>query len=174
MQSHCGGNAGAPIRLPARRTAVSGVSKLLAGLGLCLLLLVAGGDRAAAGPQTMVVRDDPGGSLEDRLRTLAGLRRQGTQVQIRGGYCMSACTMYLGLDNICISPNTVFGFHGPSSPLYGIALPPEKFEYWSHVMAAHYPAQLRGWYLREGRRIIVGFHEIPGHELIRMGVPRCT
>ena len=176
MYTRCDGNAGAPKGRPANRTGLSGVGKFLKWVVLVAVMAIGGGGTgpAMADPARLVVRNDPGGSLQDRLRALSGLRQSGTRVEIRGGYCMSACTMYLGLPNTCVSPNAVLGFHGPSSRYYGIALPPDKFEYWSQVMASHYPAPLRQWYLREGRRIIVGFHEIRGRELIRMGVPRCA
>lgn len=124
------------------------------------------------GGALVVVRDN-GGLLEERMRHLSALRRSGQRVEIRG-QCVSACTLYLGLPRTCVSPDTVMGFHGPQSELYGIALPPAEFEYWSRVMADHYPAPLRRWFLAEGRHEIMGVHRIRGRELIRLGVPECA
>ncbi len=138
-----------------------------------VLLCMSAGFAGVAAAGAFVVRDDPGGNVALRVREVEALRAKGTRVEIRGNYCMSSCTLYLGLANLCISPHTKFGFHGPSSQVYGLALPPEEFEHWSRVMAAHYPRKLRGWYLREGRNRIMGFYEISGRELIRMGVRRC-
>jgi hypothetical protein len=121
----------------------------------------------------VVVNNDPGGNMAQRVSQIDVLRKTGTPVEIRGG-CMSACTMYLGLRTTCVAPTATLGFHGPSSPYYGIALPQKEFDHWSMVMANHYPEPLRSWYLREGRNIIVGFHQISGRELIRLGVPQCA
>ncbi|MFV2038368.1 MAG: hypothetical protein ACC646_12335, partial [Paracoccaceae bacterium] len=89
------------------------------------LLLAANMSADARAGHTIVVRNDAGGSVQQRARLIRQYRADGTRLEIRGDFCMSACTMYLGLDNTCIAPDTVFGFHGPSSPIYGIALPPQ-------------------------------------------------
>lgn len=126
---------------------------------------------SAPGP-VHVVRRDPGGPVEPRLAEIAALRRAGARVEIRGG-CWSACTLYLGLPGTCVSRAARLGFHGPASQRRGIGLTPAAFEHWSRVMAAHYPEPLRGWYLREGRRLTLGFREISGAELIRLGIAEC-
>lgn len=134
--------------------------------------VAAGQSRIARGDALIVVRDN-GGLLVERMRHLSALRRSGQRVEIRG-QCVSACTLYLGLPRTCVSRDIVMGFHGPQSELYGIALPPDEFEYWSRVMADHYPAPLRRWFLAEGRHEIMGVHRIRGRELIRLGVPECS
>ncbi len=121
----------------------------------------------------LIVGDDRGGPVRARERKIRRLIRNGSRVEIRGSYCLSACTMYLAVRNLCVSRRTVFGFHGPSSPLYGIALPPESFERWSRLIAAHYPEPLRSWYLREGRNRTVGFYYLTGERLIDMGIEEC-
>jgi len=128
----------------------------------------------AAINQTVVVRDDPGGSVIDRARLIREYRDNGTKIEIRGRFCMSACTMYLKLKATCVSPNTTFGFHGPSSRIYGISLSPAAFERWSRVMADHYPEPLRSWFLDEGRYRIVGFREFSGRDLIKLGIAGCA
>lgn len=127
----------------------------------------------AATSQVVIIRNDRGGGVVERMQVIAGYKTAGTQIEIRGQYCLSACTMYLGLRQTCITPATVFGFHGPSSRHHGIALSPSAFEHWSQVMAAHYPEPIRSWFLRKGRHIIVGFHNFSGADLIKMGVARC-
>ena len=121
----------------------------------------------------LIVEDDRGGPVRARERKIRRLIRNGSRVEIRGSYCLSACTMYLAVRDLCVSRRTVFGFHGPSSPLYGIALPPESFERWSRLIAAHYPEPLRSWYLREGRNRTVGFYYLTGEQLIAMGIGEC-
>lgn len=122
----------------------------------------------------LVIRGDPGGLLEERLTRIRRLQASGQRVELRSGECLSACTLYLGLSNLCVSPGVVFGFHGPSSVLRGLALPPDLFEKYSRLMAAHYPPPLRRWFLRVGRQRTLGFHRIDGGTLIGLGVPACT
>jgi hypothetical protein len=129
---------------------------------------------AARSSGSIVVRDDSGGSVAQRVALIDKIRKSGKHVEIRGGYCMSACTMYLGLRTTCVSAGVKFGFHGPGSTRYGIALPPKEFEYWSVVMGSYYPASLRHWYMETGRMITVGFYEMSGRDLIRMGVSECA
>ncbi|OIQ38960.1 MAG: hypothetical protein BM558_11940 [Roseobacter sp. MedPE-SW] len=143
----------------------------VATLGLSALLLPLETANAAQ-RATYVVGNDRGGYLHDRLIELGNLQRNGTRVQIRGNICYSTCTMFLGLSGTCVNPNTTFGFHGPSKS--GRRLAPQKFEYFSQVMANHYPTQLRDWFMREGRHRISGVYKIKGSELIRMGVKSCA
>ncbi len=177
MQQQCTRNAGArQDRAPTTRNA-SPVRECIKRIAVALIISAAamGLPKASASVGgTLVIRNDRGGNIDTRARQISRLRSEGTRVEIRGRYCMSACTMYLGLRNTCILPNTVFGFHGPSSPYYGIALPPEEFEYWSRVMASHYPRQLQDWFLREARNTTMGFLRISGRELIQMGIQRCA
>lgn len=120
---------------------------------------------------TYVVGNDRGGALEPRLREVARLRASGRPVEITGSICYSTCTLFLGLPNACVSPRTVFGFHGPSS--YGRHLDPKTFNRASKVIASHYPQALAQWYMREGRYSLRQVHKIRGSALIRMGVRAC-
>ncbi|WP_273521663.1 hypothetical protein [Rhodosalinus sediminis] len=120
----------------------------------------------------VVVRNDRGGLLAERMREVARLRAQDARVEIRGRVCLSSCTMFLGVENVCVEPDVTFGFHGPTS--YGRPLAPERFEAWSRIMAAHYPDErLRDWFLETGRHRIRGYYRVSGEQLIRMGMPRC-
>ena len=143
----------------------------------CLAVLAFAGLAGSVGAQGMrdaaplVVRNDPGGLLTTRLTQIRQLASSGRPVRIEGRYCYSTCTMLITLPGACVDPETVFGFHGPSR--FGAPLTPEEFENASRVIAAHYPAPLRDWYLREGRMTISGFYRISGAELIRLGVRAC-
>jgi len=130
-------------------------------------------DAGTARPDTILVRNDRGGAGVERIQHIQSIRENGLSVDIGGQYCLSACTLYLGVSNVCVHPETTFGFHGPSSPIYGVGLPAESFEHWSRVMANYYPEPLRKWYMRKGRHRIVGFHEFKGRDLIRMGLRSC-
>lgn len=126
---------------------------------------------AATAQQSYVVGTDRGGYLHDRLIELSNLRRNGVHVEIRGRVCYSTCTMFIGLPHSCVDPNTTFGFHGPSRS--GRRLAKAEFDYFSTVMAEHYPKPLRDWFMTTGRNKISGVHKMKGRELIRMGVRAC-
>ncbi len=124
---------------------------------------------AEARQGVLVIGNDRGGSVEQRVAAVRALQGDGTRVEIRGDYCMSACTMYLALSDLCVAPRTVFGFHGPGSSIYGIGLTPAAFEHWSQVMARHYPEPIRSWYLNVARNRTIGFYSVQGHDLIEIG-----
>ncbi|WP_208348011.1 hypothetical protein [Pseudaestuariivita rosea] len=139
-------------------------------LAFVAMLLLAS---ACLAEKPLIIGNDPGGNLEQRALEIRQLRAGGRPVRITGRYCMSACTLYLGLPKTCVSPHTIFGFHGPRSGIYGVGLPPPDFEKWSRLMARHYPAEVREWYLEKGRYMTMGFYELRGRDLIKLGVPRC-
>ncbi len=121
---------------------------------------------------TYVVGTDRGGYLHDRLIELEALQTNSVRVEIRGRLCYSTCTLFLGLSDICVLPETTFGFHGPSR--HGRPLTPAEFEYFSQVMSSYYPAPLKTWFLQKGRNRLSGVYKIKGATLIRMGGPACT
>ena len=119
----------------------------------------------------MVIRNDRGGLLRDRISELHRLNRSGQAVRIEGRICYSTCTMYLGLPQTCVSPDTTFGFHGPSS--YGRQLNPAIFERASQIISENYPPALRQWYMETGRYKIRSMYRISGAEIIALGVRQC-
>ncbi len=149
-----------------RRVAVS--SLLLATTGFGILHAVPA--LAAGGKQILVVSNDRGGLVRQRDTEIRALQQSGQPVQLRGR-CLSACTMYLSLPNVCVAPQATFGFHGPS--WYGDALSPAAFEHWSQVMAGHYREPLRSWYLSTARYRINGYYQFSGADLIGMGYASC-
>ena len=118
----------------------------------------------------VIVRNDLGGDVGARANKIHDMTVSGQSVEIRGA-CYSSCTMYLGLPGSCTSRNAQFGFHRPS--FYGAALAPDQFEFWSQVIAAHYPPALRDWYLTQGR-YSASLKMISGAQLIKLGVPECS
>lgn len=125
-----------------------------------------------AAQSALIVNNDLGGSVEERLTMIAALRIEGRRVEIRG-QCASACTMYLGLPNTCVSRSSRLGFHGPQSQYYGISLPPDEFEYWSRVMASNYPASIAQWFMSQARETTMGLITISGAQAIKMGAQAC-
>ena len=127
---------------------------------------------ANAAPSVLRVHNDPGGSLPARLQDLQRLRLSGQRVEIRRGYCNSACTLYLGLPDTCITGHARFGFHGPQLATRGLKMLPTDFERWSQTMADHYPPALRRWFLNTARHS-TALITLSGQQLITMGVTRC-
>lgn len=121
--------------------------------------------------QSYVVGNDRGGYLHDRLIEISNLKRNNVKIEIRGRVCYSTCTMFLGLPGTCVAPNTIFGFHGPSSN--GRRLAQKDFDYFSRVMADYYPKPLQKWFMAEGRNRISGVYKIKGSQIIEMGVTAC-
>lgn len=140
-----------------------------------VLLAVAAGPlavpaSAAPGGSVIVVTNDRGGSLGKRGELIRQLRSSGQRVELRGT-CLSACTMYLGLTNLCISPSAQFGFHGPTRN--GRKLPEAEFDHWSLVMARNYTPELQRWYMQTARHRTSGYYRMSGAELICLGYPAC-
>jgi len=120
---------------------------------------------------THIIGNDRGGLVRERATQIEAIRQAGDRVEIRGRRCLSSCTMYLGLENVCVSAKTTFGFHGPT--YYGKALAPDRFEYWSTVMADHYPAPIRDWFMAKGRYKTKGTYKFKGSKIIDLGTAEC-
>ncbi len=120
---------------------------------------------------TLIIQSDLGGSVGMRANQIIDIRSNGQRVEIVGHLCLSSCTMYLGAGNVCISPKTVFGFHGPS--FFGTPLSKPRFDYWSDVISSFYTRPLRDWYMQTARHTKSGFLKISGAQLIKMGYSQC-
>lgn len=131
----------------------------------------------AAQPGSYIIYSDYGGSVAERSDFIRKLERSRSRVEIRGKYCLSSCTMMLGLKGVCVQSNTIFGFHGPSRQ--GARLPKVQFERASQFIASYYPPRLRRWYLSEARFTLDNLHVRTGADLIASGIvkqcePRLT
>lgn len=150
---------------------------LLMVLAIVTLSFFCGTSAQAARPgsqqpgATIVVNSDYGGSVRKRYNQIQQINRLGQRVEIRGRDCLSSCTMYLGAKNVCVSPTTSFGFHGPYRG--GPALTEDEFDAWSKVISAHYPSPVRNWYMQKARYSTTNILRIKGAELIRLGVTMC-
>ena len=151
--------------LPALFALLLGVSVLSPSVGQAA-------QPAAYSPRAHVVGDDRGGLITDRLQQMRQLLNHAQPVEIRGDVCFSTCMMLLGLPDVCVSPQTAFGFHGPSR--FGRELDPAVFEKASQVIAGFYPTQLRQWYLAEARFQIDSLSKRSGADMIAMGIRPCA
>ena len=141
-------------------------------LSALVFLILTGMLSPTAAQSVLIVRNDLGGSIEERLSRIEQLRALGTRVEIRGT-CASACTMLLGLPNACVGQASRLGFHGPQSQYYGVSLPRAEFEYWSQVLAAHYPATISDWFMKTARNTTLSLITISGKQAIKMGARPC-
>jgi len=141
------------------------VVPLVLGLGLA-------GQIASAQQQSpLIIGNDRGGGVGERARLVDSLQASGQRIEIRGNLCYSACTMYLGAGNVCVSPNTVFGFHGPTRN--GQPLPAESFDHWSRIMARYYNEPLGNWFMTEARYMRGDVYRLTGAQIIQLGYPSC-
>ncbi|MGH1355090.1 MAG: hypothetical protein ACRBBS_08435 [Thalassovita sp.] len=161
------------MRIPSARSCLRRSLALAFGLSVAIAGIL-NTNVAHAGPNSMVVRvvhNDRGGVVGNRAQEIASIQSRHQRVEIRGRVCLSSCTMYLGAGDVCVDPNTKFGFHGPSA--HGRPLEPQQFEYWSAVIASYYPERLRDWYMTEGRYKSDGYFTMYGAQLIRLGIAQC-
>lgn len=119
------------------------------------------------------IRNHRGGYLPQVMVQVEALNRAGIAARIDGGYCFSACTLFLALDRVCVAPWTRFGFHTPTDPRSGGPLTGPAFEQATRFVAGHFRPALAGWWLREGRHVQRGLALRTGADLIAMGYPAC-
>ena len=120
----------------------------------------------------LIIQGDQGGRIGERTLEVDHINRDHRAVEIRGRVCFSSCTVYLGIKDLCVGANTVFGFHGPWSE-HG-PIEPVWFEYWSEVMSRYYSPVLAAWFMQEARH--VGPDEVmrvTGRNLGRLGYSIC-
>ena len=143
------------------------VCALVTGLTFVVALLPSS---PAHAKRAHVITYDSGGSVMARYKEINEFRLKGTRVEVRG-QCMSACTMYLGLPNTCVSPSAIFGFHGPRDAGQNQPMP-DSFA--AKLMAAHYPRNLQAWFLAEAQYLPGNsVARLSGQQLISMGISRC-
>lgn len=134
-----------------------------------LLALICGAVSGIAEP--LVIQNDRGGYLAKQLDRLAELKKSDRRVEVRGDVCFSTCTLYLSLPNMCADAETIFGFHGPMR--IGRKMSTEEFDYFSQLIASHYPERIGQWYLETGREKRFGAHKIKARDMAQYGVKIC-
>jgi len=101
----------------------------------------------AVAMNTVIIVNDPGGTLSDYAKQLIEYQQNETRVEIQG-YCASACTMYLQI--ACVHPTAILGFHGASAKGEGN----KWMEEWATVALANmYPEALRIWFLENAAEL---------------------
>ncbi len=99
---------------------------------------------ATAPAQALDIRRDYGGKNWDYLVRVLSAGNERIRIL---GVCESACTMYLGAENVCVMPNARLGFHASYDPATG------QISRNGAEMVAHFlPAVLREHYLQDWSR----------------------
>lgn len=116
------------------------------------------------------VTNHPGGQVDPMLKLTGDLMEQeGLQVQLKG-YCASACTLFLRIDNVCVFEGTQLQFH---APYYGN---PRTMIAWSDKLTVdlskYYPPKILKWIENNGG-LTEHLITLEGPELDAM-YPRCA
>lgn len=101
--------------------------------------------------QRVVVKDDPGGRLDQYLQSLVLIKKAGLGVKF-DGMCASACTLIVNTElslDVCITQNAKLGIHHPflmssdGDIAYSIPAIAQANQVWSEVFYKKYPEWLR-------------------------------
>jgi hypothetical protein len=94
--------------------------------------------------------------------------RSGERFRI-DGHCQSACTMFLSIRNVCVSPGATLLFHAGGSREKGVVSPAR-----SQQMLSTYNEALRQYVSASHFMDTFEFHPISGRDIIeRFGYPAC-
>lgn len=95
-----------------------------------------------------IVKDDPGGSVQDFISALIAAKQSNMKFKI-DGFCASACTLILATPlklDLCVTPNAVFKFHQPFAMdgrgkiAYNIPSVVGAQKLWENLFLASYPS----------------------------------
>ena len=143
---------------------------LVAAIGLCLGLLINAPALAvgSVSKSRMGMGTGPSGFAPfDAL--IAQYNASGEQFRI-DGHCQSACTMFLSIRNVCITPSASLLFHaghtqGPNRVIDSGST--------QHMMVT-YNESLRSYLTSRGYMDTLAFHAISGRDMIaKFGYPAC-
>lgn len=120
------------------------------------------------------VGNDPGGRILDRKVQIEIANRTNARIHIVGDYCNSSCTMLLGADDVCVSSETLFGFHGPYR-VNRTKMTEKEFDQKSTSLSTYYPRPIRNWFMSKARYVGPDeFLYVSGAYLISIGVKECA
>ena len=118
-------------------------------------------------PVSEAGENDFGGLLGKYVAKYRAMAARGDTLVVDGA-CYSACTLALGIVDVCTTPRASLGFHmAQSTTLFG------RFpsDYWSRYMMAHYPPEIRAWIVSKGG-LTPDMKILRGEELAAL-VPTC-
>jgi hypothetical protein len=109
---------------------------------ICLWMLMA----ASAQAETIRVRSDHGGFVQDYAAVWGAVAASGANVRIEG-VCNSACTIFLGIvppDRVCVTRNASLGFHVAARWFPGEPDTPDQAAT-AEMVREFYPAWVQSW-----------------------------
>lgn len=115
-----------------------------------------------------------GGGIAEIAARVAEINRLEQRVEIVAPRCASACTMYLGAADVCVSPETMFVFHGPrwGRGWWAPRITGATGRHWAEEMARHYPSAVAAYFMARWDR--PGRWRLTGRWLVeRAGVAGC-
>jgi hypothetical protein len=143
---------------------------LVAMIGLCLGLLINVPALAvgSVSKSRMGMGTGPSGFAPfDTL--IAQYNASGEQFRI-DGHCQSACTMFLSIRNVCITPSATLLFHAGHTQGSNRVIDPGSTQ---HMMVT-YNESLRSYLTSRGYMDTLAFHAISGRDMIaKFGYPAC-
>ncbi|HEY6383714.1 MAG TPA: hypothetical protein VIY07_18150 [Pseudolabrys sp.] len=108
-----------------------------------------------------------GGQFSRFDPVVAEHNRTGELFRIEG-HCQSACTVFLGIKNVCVQPSARLLFHAGHDKQRNISA-----KWTNHMLAAYKPA-LRQYLVSNHYMDTLAFHTISGRELIdKFGYKAC-
>jgi hypothetical protein len=108
-----------------------------------------------------------GGWYEQFDPVIAKYNQSGELFRITG-HCQSACTMFLGIRNVCVERSARLLFHGSHDRQRRIT------EYHNNRVMSHYNAALRNYIVAGGYTNTLAFHTISGQDMIsKFGYRAC-
>ena len=111
--------------------------------------------------------DSEGGLLGEYVEKYRAMAAMGDTLVVDGA-CDSACTLALGIVDVCATPRASFGFRmARVLSLFGY-VPSYS---WSRYMMAHYPPEIRAWIVSKGG-LTPNMKILRGEELAAL-VPAC-
>jgi hypothetical protein len=134
------------------------IIRFLAAAALCVV---------ASAASAKTVFWDRGGLILAREAEINKIIARGDAVKIVG-LCLSSCTMYLSMPNVCVSRGAVLMFHGPYVP--NKVLPADQYIFAVNWMAEFYPPPIADWFRMIGHD---GDFWTTGQVLIDLGVTDC-
>lgn len=114
---------------------------------------------------------DAGGNLRAYVAEVRRLNAEGASKAI-SGRCASACTIFLGVKNVCVAPTAQLLFHAAHFPNDTRPDPVGSLE-----MLSFYPPSIREWVIRTRALESVDFDDakrLTGEQLVLMGVTPCS
>jgi hypothetical protein len=106
--------------------------------------------------------------FEQFLAVIQQYNASGERFRI-DSHCQSACTMFLSIRNVCVTPGATLLFHAGGSMKTGIINPST-----TQQMLGTYNAALRQYVTANHFMETLDFHPIPGSQIIkRFGYPAC-